>query len=75
MSLVKDLLTENRYWAFWSGDWTVCIYIYWTGQTKWSEVVQAVKNEMITRNVRLQAVHEIGYERQVQLREPDMSFE
>lgn len=75
MTLIKDLLTENRFWTFWSGDWSIRINVYWQGQTKWSEVIQAVKNKMLKDYPnKLQTIHDMGFERQVQLREPDIKF-
>lgn len=75
-TLIQDLLTENRYWTFWSADWSTRINVYWEGKTKWSQVVSEVKKIMLSKhNGHLQDVHSMGYERQVQLREPDVTFE
>jgi hypothetical protein len=75
MTLVQGLLIENRYWTFWSGDWKYRINIYWGGETKWKDVVRQVKQQMAAiAGVSLHALHEMVYEREVQLREPDMSF-
>lgn len=68
-TLINDLLTENRYWTFWSSDWTVRVNVFWEGKTKWKDVVSAVRVKM--NKVKGE---EVGYERQVQLRNPDLSF-
>lgn len=68
-TLINDLLTENRYWTFWSSDWTIRVNVFWEGKTRWKDVVAAVRVKM--NKVKGE---EIGYERQVQLRNPDLSF-
>lgn len=65
-TLIKDLLTENKYWTFSSSDWTTRINVYWKGKTKWKDV----EKEMV-RILGNGCVHE----RQVQLKDPDMTFE
>lgn len=74
-NLVEDLLAENRYWTFWSSDWTLKVDIFWEGKTKWRDVVNAVKERMFKMNKnKLIEIHNLSYERQVILCNPDMSF-
>lgn len=65
VTLIQNLLTENRYWTFWSADWSKRINIFWGGKTKFT----SIKKKMIK-----QLGEGCGYERQVQLREPDITF-
>lgn len=37
-TLIEDLLTENRYWTFWSSDWSKKVRIVWGGKTKWKDI-------------------------------------
>jgi hypothetical protein len=67
MNLVNDLLTENRYWTFWSENWQTRVNVLWNGQTPW----EIVKNEMKIKYFRQV---NFGYERQVQLKNPDITF-
>lgn len=63
--LVHDLLTENRYWTFWSSDWTKRINVFWEGKTKWKTIEAEIRKTL---------GEGFGYERQVQLRNPDLKF-
>lgn len=65
-TLINDLLSENRYWTFWSSDWSQRVNIFWGGKTKFST---------ITKQMIKQLGKGCGYERQVQLKEPDLSFD
>ena len=64
-TLINDLLTENRYWTFWSKDWSKRINIFWGGKTKF----KTITNKMIK-----ELGEGCGYERQLQLRKPDVTF-
>lgn len=77
MTFIQDLLTENRYWTFWSGDWSIRITVYWGGKTKWSEVVKGVKLRMLNDYPeKVRTIHDMGRERQVQpSAKPDLFFE
>lgn len=75
LSIMQDLLTENRYWTFWSGDFSIRVNVFWEGKTKWSEVVKAVKNKMLNDFPgKLRTIHEMKYERQGELKKPDITF-
>lgn len=65
-TLVEDLLTENRFWTFWSLDWTKKVYVRWNGQTKFSKIIYDMKKRM--------KVKELGYERQVQIKTPEVTY-
>lgn len=64
-SITKDLLTENRYWTFWSSDWSKRINVYWEGKTKFSNICNALK---------IKLGKDLTYERSVEIQEPDIQF-
>lgn len=45
-TLIEDLLTENRFWTFWTLDWKNKVDIFWGGKTEWKKVCIAVKKHM-----------------------------
>lgn len=65
MGLIQDLLTENRYWTFWSADWSKRMNVFWEGKTKFD----TIKMEMTKK-----LGNGFGYERQVQLQKPDIKY-
>lgn len=65
-NLIKDLLTENRYWTFWKSDWSECIYVFWGGKTKWKQIEEIVSKRLGADFI---------YERQVELKTPELTFE
>lgn len=71
-TLVQDLLTENRYWTFWSCDWKIRVNVFWAGKTKWADVKKAVGKKYFNLGKRNEIEH--GCERQVSLQKPDISF-
>lgn len=70
MTLIKDLLTENKFWTFWSSDWSQKVNILWSGKTKWKDVIAEVRKKMNKTKGEI-----INYERQVQLVHPDLIFD
>lgn len=67
-NLIQDLLTENKYWTFWSDSWTIKVNVLWNGKTKWSAVKKAISDQYFPHGMGF------GYERQVELKEPDITF-
>ena len=65
-TLIQDLLTEDRYWTFWTSDWSKRINILWGGKTKFEDVKKTMMEKLGADCI---------YERQVELREPEISFE
>ena len=70
MTLIQDLLTENRYWTFWTSDWSKKVNVLWGGKTPFKNVITGAR-----RALKKTRGQEILYERQVQLKQPDISFE
>lgn len=68
-TLLQSLLTEDRYWTFWSSDWRIRVNVFWGGKTKWAQVKKAVSDKYFAKGK-----IEHGYERQIQIREPNISF-
>jgi hypothetical protein len=66
-TMKTDLLTENRYWTFWSSDWSKRINIKCNGETPFKKIVSEIKKKEGMKNC--------GYERQVELRTPDITFD
>jgi hypothetical protein len=66
MTLIEDLLTENRYWTFWTPDWSKKVCIFWNGEIPFKNVIEVCKKHLGTK--------EVGYERQVELKEPEIIF-
>jgi hypothetical protein len=64
-TLTQDLLLENRYWTFWSSDWTKRINVFWLGKTKWNDIIEEMCSHL---------GNDLIYERQVQLQEPDCLY-
>lgn len=72
MTLIEDLLTENRFWTFWSEDWNTRVNVQWNGKTKFKDVVKAVEK---STQFKTSASPMAGYERQVDIKTPDIIFE
>lgn len=66
-SLVEDLLTENRFWTFWSSDWSKKVYVYWGGKTSFKKIIEQIS--------KLDGMDDFVYERQVSLKSPDLKFD
>lgn len=64
-NLVKDLLTENRFWTFWSSDWSKKLNVRWEGSIKFSDVLQTMKMKL---------GEGIMYERSIEIQTPDIKF-
>lgn len=68
-TLMHSLLTENRFWTFWLPDFTKKVYVQWGGETKFKEVIGEAR-----KHLGLKPRAEICYERQVQIKEPQLIF-
>lgn len=66
MTLIEDLLTENRYWTFWKPDWSEKVHIFWDGKTPFKKVIQTCQEYL--------GAKKLLYERQVSLKEPQIIF-
>lgn len=55
-TLIKDLLTENRFWTFWKSDYSERINVQWNGKTKFPDIIKEVEKKfgkkfMYERNI------------------------
>lgn len=65
MNTTKDLLTENNYWTFWSNGWSKNYSVYWGGQIPFDSVKEALRGYL---------GEGFTYERQVEIKNPDLKF-
>lgn len=68
MTITQDLLTESRFWSFWSKDWNKRISVRWDGTTPFRKVVKSVTDQFF-KDTEL-----AGWERQVTIKTPDIVF-
>lgn len=68
-TLMHSLLTENRFWTFWLPDFTKKVYVQWGGKTKFKEVIKEAR-----KHLGLKPQAEICYERQIQIKTPQLIF-
>jgi hypothetical protein len=71
-NIINDLLTENRFWTFWSTDWSVKVYVQWNQKTKFKDIISNIKSchEFKNSNATLG-----GYERQLEIKKPHYIFD
>lgn len=69
-TLLHSLLTENRFWTFWMPDFTKKVYIQWGGKTKFKQVIKEAR-----KHLGIKGFGEICYERQVQIKQPELTFQ
>lgn len=67
MTLLQDLLTENRYWTFSSLDWNKRVNVWWNGSISFADVKETIKLKYFPNE-------DFYYERQIELKEPDIKF-
>ncbi len=63
---IEELLTENRFWTFWSADMEKCIHVFWKQKTKFAFILDAMKEKL---------GEGFGYERSVSCDKIDIEFD